>query len=85
MKLKVKKVLLALIKSAQIVSNIVLSNESKLLKRIERLERIIQGQGLVSLLARIEQHQNEIQRLSGGTEILKHELNEIQQRQSELY
>ena len=81
----VKKLLLALIISAPIVSNIVWSNELKLLKRIERLERIIQGQGLVSLLARIEQHQNEIQRLSGGTEILKHELNKIQQRQSELY
>ena len=80
-----KKSLLALVISAFIVSNMVWSNELELLKRIERLERIIQGQGLVSLLVRIEQHQNAIRKLNGRTETLKHKFNEIQRRQSELY
>ena len=71
--------------SAAVVSNVVWANESALLKRIERLERVIQGQGLVSLSVRVDQQQNEIQKLNGSNETLNHKFDEMQRRQRELY
>ena len=54
-------------------------------QRIDKLERIIQGQGLVSLLNRVEQLQNEIQRLNGENESLNHKIDQMKKRQRELY
>lgn len=61
------------------------ADEAALTQRIERLERIIQGQGLVSLLSRVDQLQNEVQRLNGDNEALQHKLEQMQRRQRELY
>jgi tol-pal system protein YbgF len=61
------------------------ADEAALQKRIERLERIIQGQGLVSLLARVDQLQNDVQTLTGDNEALEHKLEEMQRRQRDLY
>ena len=54
-------------------------------QRVERLERIIQGQGLMNLITRVDQLQNEIQRLNGENESLHHELDQMQKRQREMY
>jgi len=54
-------------------------------QRVERLERIIQGQGLMTLLSRVDQLQNEIKRLNGENESLYHELEQMQKRQREMY
>jgi tol-pal system protein YbgF len=65
--------------------NSAFADEAALNQRIDRLERIIQGQGLVSLLSRVDQLQNEVQRLNGDNEALQHKLEEMQRRQRELY
>ena len=85
MKMMVKKAVVLAVMLSPMMSNIVLADEAALVQRIERLERIIQGQGLVSLLGRVDQQQNEIQRLNGENESLRHELEMIQKRQRELY
>ncbi|MCX4186337.1 tol-pal system protein YbgF [Methylophaga sp. OBS4] len=54
-------------------------------QRVERLERIIQGQGLMNLITRVDQLQNEIKRLNGDNESLRHELEQMQKRQREMY
>lgn len=79
-----KALVIALMLSPMMTSN-VWADEAALSQRIERLERIIQGQGLVSLLGRVDQLQNEIQRLNGDNESLRHELELMQKRQRELY
>lgn len=54
-------------------------------QRVERLERIIKGQGLISLLTRVDQLQNEVKRLNGDNETLRHQLEEMQRRNRQLY
>lgn len=53
--------------------------------RVERLERIIQGQGLMNLITRVDQLQNEVKRLNGENESLNHELEQMRKRQREMY
>jgi len=65
--------------------NSVWADEAALTQRIDRLERIIKGQGLVSLLGRVDQLQNEVQRLNGENESLSHELEMMKKRQRDLY
>lgn len=67
------------------MANTVGADEAELVKRIERLERIVKGQGLVSLLGRVDQLQNEVQRLNGENESLNHELDNMKKRQRKLY
>lgn len=54
-------------------------------QRVERLERIIQGQGLMNLITRVDQLQAEVKRLNGENESLRHELEQMQKRQREMY
>lgn len=68
-----------------LMANTVWADEAELIKRIERLERIVKGQGLVSLLGRVDQLQNEVQRLNGENESLNHELDNMKKRQRKLY
>lgn len=82
---KGKKALVLAMMLASMMSNSVWADEAELLQRIERLERIVKGQGLVSLLGRVDQLQNEVQRLNGDNESLRHELETMQRRQRELY
>lgn len=79
-----KSLVLAMMLSPLMV-NTVWAYEAALTQRIERLERMIQGQGLVSLLGRVDQLQNEVQRLNGENESLNHELDMMKKRQRELY
>lgn len=54
-------------------------------ERIARLERMLESQGLVDMLVRLENLQNEIQTLRGDLELHSHQLEEIKQRQRDLY
>lgn len=54
-------------------------------ERLKRLERILESQGLVDMLVRIENMQSELQILRGEIELHTHELGEIKQRQRDLY
>lgn len=80
-----KKALAVSVMLAVVVPTTVWADEAALQKRIERLERIIQGQGLVSLLARVDQLQNDVQKITGDNEALEHKIEEMQRRQRDLY
>lgn len=54
-------------------------------ERLARLERILENQGLVDMLMRIDNLQSELQILRGEIELHSHELEEIKQRQRDLY
>ena len=66
------------------VTNTAWADEAQLNNRIESLERIVKGQGLVSLMSRVDQLQSEVQQLKGDNETLRHQLNEMKRRQSEM-
>lgn len=53
--------------------------------RLTRLERILENQGLVEMSMRLDNLQNELQILRGEIELHTHELEEIKQRQRDLY
>lgn len=80
-----KKAVVIAVMLSPMMSTVVLADEAALSQRIERLERIIQGQGLVSLLGRVDQQQNELQKLHGENESLRHEIEAMKERQRELY
>ena len=80
-----KKALAVSVMLAVALPTTVWADEAALQKRIERLERIIQGQGLVSLLSRVDQLQNDVQKLTGDNEALEHKIEEMQRRQRDLY
>ena len=54
-------------------------------ERLQRLERILNSQGLVDMLLRLDNLQNEMQALRGELELHTHQLEEIKQRQRDLY
>jgi len=62
-----------------------IADEAALLKRIEKLERITSGQGLVTLSGKVDQLQAKIQDLNGQNESLMHKLESLERRQRELY
>lgn len=53
--------------------------------RVARLERLLDSQSLVEMLAQMERLQMEIQQLRGEVELQNHQLNELKQRQRDLY
>lgn len=54
-------------------------------ERLARLERILDSQGLSDMLMRMDSLQAEIQKLRGDLELQSHQLEEIKQRQRDLY
>jgi len=54
-------------------------------ERVGRLERLINSQGLVDILLRLESLQKDVQNIQGDNEVQMHKLDEIKKRQRELY
>ena len=54
-------------------------------ERIERLERMMESQGLVDLLMRLDSLQQEVQQLRGDSEVNGRSLDDIKKRQRDLY
>ena len=54
-------------------------------ERLARLERILDSQGLSDMLLRMDSLQSELQNLRGQLELQSHQLDEIKQRQRDLY
>lgn len=54
-------------------------------ERLNKLERLINSNGLVDIMVRLESIQSELQRLHGELEVQKHTLDEIKKRQRDLY
>lgn len=53
--------------------------------RVTKLERLMQGQALTDMLLRVQQMQQELQRLRGDLEVQANEINGLKQRQRDLY
>jgi len=54
-------------------------------QRLTRLERILNSQGLESMLMRMDNLQSQIEKLRGDLELQAHTLEELKQRQRDLY
>ena len=54
-------------------------------ERLQRLERLINSQGLVDLLIKLEALQKEVQQLRGDVETQTHIANDLKKRQRDLY
>jgi len=54
-------------------------------QRLAKVERLVQSQGLIELMERVDHLQAELQRLQGEVETLGHGLEQIKKRQRELY
>lgn len=81
-----KRFVLALLVGALAAPAVSVAEETDaLIQRVDRLERIIQGQGLSNLITQVDQLQREVQRLNGTNEELRHELEKMQERQREQY
>lgn len=71
-------VLLASVPAAQ-------ARDGDLDQRVQRLEQMMQSRGLMEMLTRLEQLQQEVQRLRGDVEVQGHDLEQLRQRQRDLY
>jgi len=54
-------------------------------QRVERMERVVNSQGLVDMALQIERLQNEIRQLRGDIESQRYELESMKKRQRDLY
>ena len=54
-------------------------------QRLQRLERLLEGKGLVEMLTKLEELQKEVQILRGEVELQSHNLEGIKKRQRDLY
>src|SRR3569623_3150157 len=53
--------------------------------RVTKLERLLEGQALTDMLLRVQQMQQELQKLRGDLEVQTNEINGLKQRQRDLY
>src|SRR3569832_2390066 len=53
--------------------------------RVTKLERLFEGQALTDMLLRVQQMQQELQKLRGDLEVQTNEINGLKQRQRDLY
>ena len=61
------------------------AREGSLEYRVERIEGLMQSQGLIDMLTQLQQLQREVQQLRGEVEMQGHRLEELQQRQRDIY
>jgi tol-pal system protein YbgF len=61
------------------------AREGSLEYRVERIESLMQSQGLIDMLTQLQQLQREVQQLRGEVEVQGHRLEELQQRQRDIY
>jgi tol-pal system protein YbgF len=54
-------------------------------ERLDRIERQLEGRGLIDLLNQLEKLQGDVQTLRGEIEVQNHQLEDMQRRQKELY
>ena len=54
-------------------------------ERLDRIERQLEGRGLIDLLNQLDKLQGDVQQLRGEIEVQNHQLEEMQRRQKDLY
>jgi len=82
------KGLCILLVSTSLISSVVAKERTRDLsdsERIERLERLMESQGLVDLLLRLDSLQQEVQQLRGDNDVSTRSLENIKKRQRDLY
>lgn len=60
------------------------SNQS-IQDRLDRIERQLEGRGLIDMLNQVQKLQSDVQQLRGDIEVQNHQMEEMQRRQRELY
>jgi len=68
-----------------IASPALLAADVSVEQRITRLEKLVEGQGLVELYLRLENLQQEVQQLRGEVEVQANSIEGLKQRQRDLY
>jgi tol-pal system protein YbgF len=83
----ITKTVIAMVAGLGLVGTVVAQDTSKISveQRLSRMEQLLNSQGLVDLLLKVESLQTELQRLQGQNEEQLHALQELKQRQRDLY
>jgi tol-pal system protein YbgF len=83
----ITKTVIAVVAGLGLAGTVVAQDTSKMSveQRLSRMEQLLNSQGLVDLLLKVESLQTELQRLQGQNEEQLHTLQELKQRQRDLY
>jgi len=71
--------------AAALVSPVHSASNLSTSERLDRIERQLEGRGLIDLLNQLEKLQGDVQQLRGEIEVQNHQLEEMQRRQKDLY
>lgn len=75
----------AVVLAAALASPVYSASDMSTSERLDRIERQLEGRGLIDLLNQLEKLQGDVQQLRGEIEIQNHQLEDMQRRQKELY
>ena len=81
------KIIFTIVAGLGLVTAVAAQDTSKMSveQRLSRMEKLLNSQGLVDLLLKVESLQTELQQLQGQNEEQLHALQELKQRQRDLY
>ena len=87
MQQKITKTFIAILAGLGLAGAVMAQDTSKMSveQRLSRMEKLLNSQGLVDLMLKVENLQMELQRLQGQNEEQLHALQELKQRQRDLY
>jgi tol-pal system protein YbgF len=71
--------------AAALVSPVHSASNLSTSERLDRIERQLEGRGLIDLLNQLEKLQGDVQQLRGDIEVQNHQLEDMQRRQKDLY
>jgi tol-pal system protein YbgF len=71
--------------AAALASPVLAESNLSTSERLDRIERQLQGGGLIDLLNQVEKLQGDVQTLRGEIEVQNHQLEDMERRQKELY
>jgi tol-pal system protein YbgF len=75
----------AAVLAAALVSPVYSASNLSTSERLDRIERQLEGRGLIDLLNQLEKLQGDVQQLRGEIEVQNHQLEDMQRRQKDLY
>jgi tol-pal system protein YbgF len=75
----------AAVLAAALVSPVYPASDQSIEERLDRIERQLEGRGLIDMLNQVEKLQSDVQQLRGDIEVQNHQLEDMQRRQRELY
>jgi len=75
----------AAVLAAALVSPVYSASNMSTSERLDRIERQLEGRGLIDLLNQLEKLEGDVQQLRGEIEVQNHQLEDMQRRQKDLY